>query len=480
MVLVAIAMVAIIAMAALSIDVITLYLAREEAQRSADAGALAAARTISISGITGDPSNQTGNWQLICGGGTSSATLVAQAVAQQNAVGGIAAGSITVTYSAGGSTSSDCSGLPAAVGVNPMVTVLVARANLPTFFSRMWGNKGNSVSATATAEAFNPSNSGTFGNQTTGTITPVQPRCVKPWFVPNLEPSNPISPPNCTTNCLPLVNTADGSIKNPGISLGGAGTTGVIGENFWLVPDCGYNGPSCVQRTPPQAQANLPGTNRTHPPPNLEYLPGAIPVGTPTAVPSCSLGGNPYEQLIAGCDQSSSNQGAKGTIYQCGVQSSSSPNPNLVDLSENPAGSGDTTNGVQCLINAGAHATDPFDGEDTLNPYEKPSSYPFQILAGRNNPVVNAGLASGTPVTSSNSIISLPIFDSGNTIGSSGQTPVTIVGFLQVFINGVDNHGNVDVTVLNVAGCSNGQGPNFVGNPVFGSSPVPVRLITPP
>jgi len=34
--LVAIAMVAIIAMAALSIDVVTLYLAREEAQRSAD------------------------------------------------------------------------------------------------------------------------------------------------------------------------------------------------------------------------------------------------------------------------------------------------------------------------------------------------------------------------------------------------------------------------------------------------------------
>ncbi len=57
MVLVALAMVAIIAMAALSIDVITLYLAREEAQRSADAAALAAARVISLSGMTGDPSN---------------------------------------------------------------------------------------------------------------------------------------------------------------------------------------------------------------------------------------------------------------------------------------------------------------------------------------------------------------------------------------------------------------------------------------
>ena len=59
MVLVAVAMVAIIAMAALSIDVISLYLVKEEAQRAADAAALAAARVISISGITGDPSNST-------------------------------------------------------------------------------------------------------------------------------------------------------------------------------------------------------------------------------------------------------------------------------------------------------------------------------------------------------------------------------------------------------------------------------------
>lgn len=48
MVLVAVAMIAIAAMAALSIDLVTLYLARMEAQRAADAGALAAARVISL------------------------------------------------------------------------------------------------------------------------------------------------------------------------------------------------------------------------------------------------------------------------------------------------------------------------------------------------------------------------------------------------------------------------------------------------
>src|SRR5438552_19159310 len=80
MVLVAIAMIAIISIAALSIDVITLYLAREEAQRAADAAALAAARVISLSGMTGDPNNTYPSWQAICGGTGSPASLAAVAV----------------------------------------------------------------------------------------------------------------------------------------------------------------------------------------------------------------------------------------------------------------------------------------------------------------------------------------------------------------------------------------------------------------
>src|SRR6266849_2880814 len=72
MVLVALALVAIIAMAALSIDVITLYLAREEAQRAADAAALAAARVISISGVTGDPTGFV-TWESACSSATQAA-----------------------------------------------------------------------------------------------------------------------------------------------------------------------------------------------------------------------------------------------------------------------------------------------------------------------------------------------------------------------------------------------------------------------
>src|SRR5882672_1764627 len=79
--LVAVAIFSIIAMAAVSIDVGTLYQASAEAQRSADAAALAGARMVSISGLTGDPNNT--NWQKICGGTTSPATRVAMATAQQ-------------------------------------------------------------------------------------------------------------------------------------------------------------------------------------------------------------------------------------------------------------------------------------------------------------------------------------------------------------------------------------------------------------
>ncbi|MGB8063761.1 MAG: pilus assembly protein TadG-related protein [Candidatus Sulfotelmatobacter sp.] len=466
MVLVAVAMVAIVAMAALSIDIVTLYLDKEEAQRSADAAALAAARVLSVSGITGDPSNSTGNWGSICGPG-GMATLAAQAVVGQNTVSSAVPGTINISYSAGISgtitSSPDCqtfaSTPPTAFGVNPLVTVKVTRSAIPTFFSRIWGNTSNSVSATATAEAFNPSNSGTVGNQNPGSgiITPVQPMCVKPWVVPNQDPLHPVG---CSGpgGCDPLVNATDGSIRHPGITLGGFGTNGVIGENFWLTSDCQRRGGGCTLRNGgQQPQANYNGPGNIQGPPNLLYVPGQV-AGTPTAVPSCS-GAEPFELAITGCDQP--------TNYQCGVQKA-----NWVDLSINP--NSPTTNGVQCLINqADSGEVGTSSGQDYLNPFAAPGAYPFQILAGSGNPLTSAGLTTGTPITSSSSIVALPIYDSTQSIPPNN---VTFVGFLQVFINAVDNNGNVNVTVLNVAGCSN----NASGAPIPGTSPVPVRLITPP
>ncbi|HUA16937.1 MAG TPA: pilus assembly protein TadG-related protein [Verrucomicrobiae bacterium] len=458
MILVALSMVAIVAMAALSIDVVTLYLARMEAQRAADAGALAGARIISVSGLTGDPSDNSGYWPQICGGSSGTATQAALAAAQEVTVGSVAP-TVTVTYTAGGTTQPNCSGLPSAFGVNPLVNVQVTRSNLPTFFSRVWGNTGNSVTATATAEAYNASNSANVGNGSGGTIIPVQPRCVKPWIVPNYDPLHPSSA--CTTNCNHFVDQSSGSIVNSGISLSGGSANGVIGETFWLSANCIHTGGGCSFRATP-IQANLTGNSYVNGPPNLLYYPGHAPSSV-VAVPSCSSGEDLYQQAIAGCDQS--------TAYQCGVQ-----RMNTVDLSENPSiQNGDTAQGLQCLIHEGSTTAGQPDGQDTLND----SSYPFKMLAGSSNPLVGGGLSNGSQISASNSVVSLPIYDPGNTVNSSGTSQVTVVGFLQVFVQQVDQWDNMKVTVLNVVGCSNGNG-QPVGTAVAGSSPVPVRLITPP
>ena len=440
MALVAVAMVAIIAMAALSIDAITLYLANAEAQRAADSAALAGARVISLSGITGTAavSLQALYWKQICGP-SGAATQTAQAVAKQNTVGGVAA-TATVSYSPQpGLLVNDCSSLLSGLfPVNPVVVVKVQRPDLPTFFARIWGKTGSSVSATAAAEVFNPSNSGSL--IPSGTV-PVHPRCVKPWLVPNLDP---------LVLGNSLVSLAGGSILNPGISLNGLGIGGIIGETFTLAPDCHRHPATCQLRS-------QPGLNGIGPLPNLQYVPGQT-LYPSTAVPACSQNGNLYEQAIEGCDQT--------TVYQCGVR-----NTNVVDLSENPGFfSRDSSNGVQCLTGGNGN------GQDTLNT----TVYPFQIQAGASNPLVSAGVVSpGSVITSSNSIVTVPIYDSTTPINPAGTTPVTIVGFMQVFINSVDsNDGNVNVTVLNLAGCSNTLTTTNV--PVVGTSPLPVRLVTPP
>jgi len=443
MVLVAMAMVAIIAMAALSIDVVTLYLARAEAQRAADSGALAAARIVSLSGVTGDPTDSPGGlssapWPSAC----ALARKVGQAVAAQNTVGGTAATTVNVTFLYNGTTT-DCTSAPGsgAFAVNPQVQVQVIRQSLPTFFSRIWSRGANSVSASATAEAFNSSNSGNFS---ASGIIPVQPRCVKPWIVPNRDPGNAGNP---------FVDRTNGSIQSAQIRLSGGGA-GVIGEEFTLFPDCRRSPNNCnLRNSPPVANLSNFGTPWIPNTPNLEYLPG-LAANASVAIPSCAVSSSPYENAIEGCDQT--------TVYACGVR-----NANAVDLRENPGQhTGDTANGVQCLINQG--------GQDTLDT----TSFPFQIKAGSGNPLVTAGIATNSVITSSNSIVSLPIYDTAPITSSSN--PVTIVGFLQVFINNVDTNGwgNVDVTVLNVVGCGNGT--DTTGGPVLGSSPVPVRLIMPP
>jgi hypothetical protein len=63
---------------------------------------------------------------------------------------------------------------------NPYITVKLQVTGLPSFFARIWGNRTATVTATATAEAYNPANVQSF--------TPIAPKGVKPWLVANSDP----------------------------------------------------------------------------------------------------------------------------------------------------------------------------------------------------------------------------------------------------------------------------------------------------
>jgi len=459
--LVAAAMVAMIGMAALSIDVGTLYQAKAEAQRAADAAALAAARVISISGVTGDP-NTVSSWEAVCGiSGTATLAATSVAQAQWNFVDGVAAPTVAVYYGPG-TTNTDCGALAGSTSsftVNPTVTVYVQQPNVPTFFGHIFAlipggtSKNSGVSGTATAEVYNPSGSAYVGADV---MVPVQPRCVKPWIVPDNDPihTNPALP-GCNASGCKFVQP-DGTIVSTGVTLAGS-PGGVIGETFNLVPDCSSTGGSCTPPLNSPATVNVTTTPQSLP--NLQYLPAYIQNPSPAA-PTCAAGD--YQQAIAGCDNT--------TPYQCGVPFGAGPSSTQVNLSENPYGAnGDTSLGAQCLIHASTGLTN--SGQDSL----VTNSYPFLIQAGSLDPL---GVGSNTNISSSTSIVSLPIYDSSGPLPGGQQPDVTIVGFLQVFINYINADGSLNVTVLNVAGCSN---QSTATSPfVTGTSPVPVRLITPP
>jgi hypothetical protein len=172
-ILVAVAMVGLLGMVALAIDVVTLYVARSEMQRAADAAALAGAKAFVESGYTSDPTNITR--QALA---QNMATAVIGSIVQQNRVAGVA------PHLAPGSP--DFTNLAIFPG-NPQVSVTLQRTDLPTFFARIWGSRLATVSATAVAEAYNPSNA-------PPNSPPLTPKSVKPMMVVNVPPNQFIDP----------------------------------------------------------------------------------------------------------------------------------------------------------------------------------------------------------------------------------------------------------------------------------------------
>jgi len=160
--MVAVGMFAMLSVAILTLDVVNLYMASNQAQRAADAAALAGAQALASSGTTT-------NWPTpiplnsVCNGSTGNADTRAQAVAAQNLIAGLPPTSVITSCTA-----------PAAY--NPQIQVTVTRTGIPAFLAGMFGRSTNSVTATALAEAYNPQNP-------SGGYPPIAIYGVKPWAV---------------------------------------------------------------------------------------------------------------------------------------------------------------------------------------------------------------------------------------------------------------------------------------------------------
>ena len=425
--LVAVSIVSLLAVSALAIDLTTLYVARGEIQRAADSAALAGAKALVDSGVTTNPSNT--GLQAVA---QRLANSYAVAAAFQNNVAGAPAqvvGPPVLNFSLQG---------------NPRVTISLQKTNLPVFFARILGSSAASVSATATAEAYNSAYSQSSG----GSFVPPAPKCVKPFLVSNIDPRSGQQ----------FVDEASGLVT-PGQQF--------LGEQFDLTAACQGNGQRCKL---PQSQG---GT--VSPPQPGQYLPMLAP-GTHTycpsdAAPGCS-GGNKsdFEQSTECCD------GTAFDFQQCGASTTAV----TWDPSINPGRpNGAAEEGLQCLI----HTNTPGPGvqQDFLDPAN------FQASAGP--PQISPGSFSQAPyniagnavMDTSDSIITVPLYKAATTMPPPNNQ-VTIVGFLQLFVNyvgagpGSAASDDINVYILNVIGCgsSAGSGAAVSGG---GVSPIPVRLI---
>ncbi|MGH9550344.1 MAG: pilus assembly protein TadG-related protein, partial [Terriglobales bacterium] len=332
-VLVAISLLSLLGMAALAIDVSTLYMAHGEAQRAADAAALAGARMFASSGytsISNPPSILAASdiCQTGAAGLDAAANKQAEAVAAQNLVAGQPAAVESITC--------------ITTAANPQIAVTVQRTALPTFFGRIWGGSANSVTATAVAEAYNPS----------GSAAPVQAQGVKPWLIPNCDPTNG-GAGDCTGGGQRFVDITTGAIQNNG---------SFVGKTITLTHVAGAAAPSVT----------------TVPPRTLDYYRANVPITPPapvcpsTSAVGCSqVGSDDYHDNIA-C--ASTYQFSCGQVVGAGQ---------AVTV-QTGGGLGVRTNeGTQCLIHASGQGTG--FGQDVLTDVVA-NSPPTFITGGDNNP----------------------------------------------------------------------------------------------
>ena len=434
LILVAVSLLSLLGIAALAIDMTTLYVSKAEIQHAADAAALAGAKALVDSGVTSDPSNAS-----LQGVAQTMAQDYVTAVVAQNKVAG------SPPQLAGNSPVINVNAVPNALG-NPQVTVTLQRTDLPLFFARIWGSSSASVSATAVAEAYNPA----FSQSNTGSFMPSAPKCVKPFLVPNNDP-NP--------------SQAGATFVDPSSGAVNGSATSFVGEAITLTP-------ACINRGGPNA-CNLPpfsrGSSQSLPPSPGQYLPLLVPDShqycpSPSA-PGCSGGGTDFEKSNRCCD------GIPLDFRQCGVSTARA----AWDQFTNPWGpNGPAKQGLQCLIHTTSQGPPTgIAAQDTLFiPGAPPNPGQMQIQAGDYSHS-RYNVAVGTLIGTSDSIITVPLFENNPAVPMPPD--VNIVGFLQLFVDYVGPTGDVHAHILNVSGCgNNGSGTVASGG---GVSPIPVRLI---
>ena len=408
--IIAASMVVLLAIAALAIDLVSLFVARSEAQRAADAAALAGAYVLSQSGCI---TNSGG----CVAGGAQEAPATAQAinVAAQDLVGGQAPSAASMTTSFSYPNSSE-----------PQINVTVfrdaAHGNpMPTFFAKVLGVSTVDVSATATAEAYG------------GYDVPIGLSCVRPFLVPNCDPTHPVPAGD------PEANPKCGAVTPP------AGQTGTWYTSYFFDPQT-------------KAIVN-PGIY------NASTNAGVV--GMPWQLHS---GAAPSQWYLIGFTGSSGAQ-LRDYIETCA--------PRVIACSTplntaNGKKVGPVDQGIDALIHASADGLN--QGQDTIcSPTTSPActSTPFPITGGANNP--NPDLVGKVYYGPSDSVTNVVVYD-GTPLDPGGSI-VTVIGYMNLFVVDADHNGQDDIIngiILSIEDCGDTSGDPVVGS---GGAAVPIRLI---
>lgn len=431
------AMVVLLGICALAIDLVAAYLGRVQCQRAADAAALAGASIFVNYGCTSTGGCSAGGPQ------EALATTQAVAVAGQNQVMGLApTGSTVVTQFSYPSPE------------EPQITVTVYRDAvhgdpLPTFFAKIFGIDSVNISASATAEAYNPSGGG----------VPVGSGCIKPFLVPNCDPNHPVplSDPKANSNC-PCGGTGTSNGDCPASTSAGP-TTGDY-MSYYVDPITGdiVNPGLCDWDS-------AYGVCK----------PGSGVIGAPWTLHD---NGTPSQwYTIAFTTQS--GQVYRNYITQCAPQTIACTT--YLDTL-NGKKLGPTDQGIDDLIHASADGLN--HGQDYMCSPSWPDStgthcttVPFTILGGSNNPYNMAGLT--IPGGPSDSLANVVLYN-GAPLPSGGGT-VQVQGFMTIFVQDVTHSGVddiVDTIVTQIGGCGGTAGSSGT-TPIagLGGSFIPIRLI---